>query len=270
MNVIIDSKKCTQCLTCTKVCTMAYLVEKDGFPVTDNTKKCITCMQCVSSCKNGAISSNDTPFTVVPKATASATIMRRSHRNYKPEQVNAEIIENLINQSNAAPVMGPREERFFTVISDKETMKGLRTEILNTIKGYKSMFNIFRKIFFFHPKKKQNYEHLYRIFKMQYEENEHQDKLFKDAPHLLLISAPKTNSGGKDNCMYAMGSFMTIAQEHSIGTCVVGFLSGFHKKVARYLKLPNNHIIQAGIVFGYPKINYSFATYRNDTKVNFI
>ena len=70
--------------------------------------------------------------------------------------------------------------------------------------------------------------------------------------------------------MYAMNSFMTIAEEHKIGTCIVGFLSGFHKEVAKHLKMPDNHIIHAGIVFGYPKINYSFAAYRNDAKVNYI
>lgn len=63
--------------------------------------------------------------------------------------------------------------------------------------------------------------------------------------------------------MYAINSFMTIAEEYKVGTCIVGFLSGFHKKVAKYLQIPDSHIIHAGIVFGYPKISYAFAAYRN-------
>ncbi|MCP4176312.1 MAG: hypothetical protein GY756_00930 [bacterium] len=270
MNIKIDSNKCQKCLTCTKVCSMGHLYENNGSPKVNNDKQCVTCLQCISSCKNKAVKCNGIPVTVIPEDKASPSIMRRSHRNYKHELVDQEMIDVLINKANTAPVMGPRDERFFTVVSDKDTIQGLRSEILKIIKKYESLFNLFRKIFFFHPRKKKNFEHLYTIFNMQYKENKIKDKLFKEAPHLLLISAPKTNSGGKDNCMYAMNSFMTIAEEYKLGTCIVGFLSGFHKKTAEYLKLPDNYIVHTGIVFGYPKINYSFAAYRNDAKVNYI
>ncbi len=266
----IDSGKCTNCLTCTKACSMGHLYAKGGMPNVNREKQCITCLQCISSCKSSAVECNGIPITITPEDKASPSIMRRSHRNYKKEFVNKEMINTLVNKANTAPVMGPREERLFTVVSDKDTIRELRAEILKIIKKYRSLFNILRKVFFFHPAKKKDCEELYAILNLQYKENEIKDKLFKGAPHLLLISSPKTNSGGKDNCMYAMNSFMTIAEEYKVGSCIIGFLSNFNKQVGKYLKLPNNHVIHTGIVFGYPKINYSFAAYRNDASVNYI
>lgn len=271
MAISINKQECIGCLTCTKVCPVAYLENKKGKPGINENIKCLQCLHCISACKCEAIFSDNPLIKKNPLSEVKSTLRRRSHRQYKNTSLDNEIITTLINEANTAPAMGGyRDARLFTVVSNRKTIKGLREEILKTIKKYIKLFNILRKLFFFNSKMKKNFENLYRIFSMQYKENQKKDMLFRDAPHLLLVSSPKTVSGGKDNCLYAMGSFLIAAEEYNIGTCLVGFLSGFHKEVSKYLNLPKDHIIHAGIVFGYPELFFPFKAFRTDAKINFL
>lgn len=263
MNIIINKDQCKGCLTCTKVCPEGH--------IQNNKNNCLKCLQCISSCKQEAITCDNPSFKKVPTKDATVSLRRRSHRHFKNEQVNDELIKEMINKANTAPAMGGlKDERLFTVVTNEETIKELRLEILKTINKYTKMFNIFRKVFFFNTKMKKNFDKLYRIFSLQYKENQKKDMLFREAPHLLLISTPKTISGGKDNCLYAMNTFLITAEEENIGTCMSGFLSGFHKEVSNFLNLPKDHIIHAGIVFGHPEIIFPFKAFRTDAKINLI
>jgi len=158
MKIEIDSNACKKCLTCTNVCNGNHLFNNNGSPEVDNGKECISCLHCVSSCTEGAVKSKGILVNIIPAGKGSPVTMRRSHRHYKNKPVDKDTITDLINKANTAPVMGGlRDERLFTVVSDKELIRELRSEILGIIKKYRSLFNILRKVLFFYPVLTINY-----------------------------------------------------------------------------------------------------------------
>ena len=80
--------------------------------------------------------------------------------------------------------------------------------------------------------------------------------VFRGAPCVMLIAAPKNYDQSRDDCVAAQNYMMLYAQSLGIGSCIIGYAQYAHKKLASYLKIPKDKQIFAISIFGYPRLSY--------------
>jgi nitroreductase len=94
------------------------------------------------------------------------------------------------------------------------------------------------------------------------------DVIFRDAPHLLITSAPKSGTEPELDCSIASTYFDLLAQSNGIGTLWDGFAKYVFEDVAPELKkeigIPENHEINAVLLFGKPAVKFA-RSIQNDT-----
>ena len=96
--VVIDSKTCTACGKCVKVCPVAHLQKEGETIVANPASDCIHCLNCVTNCKSEAISlSGDLEKG---KAFMSKMIAEKGNKE-KPESAVYPILENKMLTGNS-------------------------------------------------------------------------------------------------------------------------------------------------------------------------
>ncbi|MCP4156469.1 MAG: hypothetical protein GY757_52635 [bacterium] len=80
--------------------------------------------------------------------------------------------------------------------------------------------------------------------------------IFRDAPCVVVIAAPKGYDQSRDDCVAAQNYMMLYGQTESIGSCIIGYAQYAHKKLAKYLGIPKDTQIYAVSIFGKPIYTY--------------
>jgi len=87
------------------------------------------------------------------------------------------------------------------------------------------------------------------------------DLIFRDAPHLLIASAPKSLSSPKEDCMIALASFELYAQTCGVGTLWNGIaawaIDEMLPEIRRSLGIPDDHLFGYAMLFGKPAVHYA-------------
>jgi nitroreductase len=98
------------------------------------------------------------------------------------------------------------------------------------------------------------------------------DVLFRDAPHLIVASAPSKNSNGEVDGTIALSYLELMANTMGIGTLWNGLLKMVVTDIVPELKMqlgiPEDHTIGYMMVFGYPGIKYSRAIQSEGLNLN--
>ncbi len=168
-----------------------------------------------------------------PQELKSLIKSRRSIRKYLVKKVPDKIIDELIEVGTWAPSAMNRQPWEFVVITDKKVMKelservkelGLRDPALMKVSIYADRF-----------KSKE-------------------DRIFYDAPLLILITANRRHSFAKFDTGLAVMNMMLYARALGLGSCWIGFANKLNeaKEILKKLRIPEENELLAALVFGYP------------------
>lgn len=91
-------------------------------------------------------------------------------------------------------------------------------------------------------------------------ENKGVDIIFRNAPHLLIASAPKKNSSPLPDCLITLSYFELLATSHNIGTLLNGMLTwvlnDIDPGIADLIGIPKDYTVGYGMVFGKSAVKY--------------
>ncbi len=259
INFIVDNKRCTQCGLCSKDCPVLIIDGKTEYPEIKEGKEknCLKCQHCLAICPSAAISilgkkpENSIPtFKANPESVDLGKLIqtRRSVRRFKKENIEPELINQLINIASHAPTAKNENTVQFTVVDNMESMAKLSKDTYQHIAKASENGEINEEV-----------TYLANFAKMW--ESKGINIIYRNAPHLIIFSAPIENTQPETDCCIAASYFELLANSYGIATLWNGFAKEAFKSTPSGLKeslgIPKNHTIAAVLSFGKPAVKYA-------------
>lgn len=252
----VDEKLCVQCGLCVEDCVFGA-IELDGIPIMTNPDSCIKCQHCLAVCPTGALSvlgnSPDDSTLIkgeMPSADQMAVLIkgRRSIRRYKPDPLESAQIQKLLDIAWHAPTGVNSQSVHITLMESAEDVKAFSDYIYSRIeKGFKN--NSLPDL----P--------IVRYYEWALKARERGiDMLFRSAPHVIIVSSPKSAPTSVADTHIFLSYFELMAQAMGIGTLWNGLLRRTVEVVfpdlLEKLGIPDDHEISYAMSFGIPDVKY--------------
>ncbi len=253
--ISFNPQLCTRCGICTKVCPVGLILPEgeDGMPFMPDAMddSCMKCGACESFCPTGAIS----PIFCTTHSLVSAPIiqdidpdklgsymrMRRSIRNYKDELVDKKTIENILGIVRYAPSGINKQPVHWLVIHDPVEVRKIASLVIDWMREFSESEQE-------HPMKPVMLS-MISAYEMG------ADPICRGAPHLAIAHSLDDGMSYTD-CIIALSWFELAAPAFGIGACWAGFLkvaATSYQPLVDELGLPEGHIMQHAMMFGYPE-----------------
>lgn len=265
----VDKKLCTKCGLCAADCQMHIINMNGNYPAiaSDEEEKCLRCLHCLAVCPCSAVSiagfvPENSPAATgnLPSAEQMEALItqRRSIRQFKQENVNPEILQKLLDIACYAPTGRNARQVRFTVIDDRMKLAAFRDELMA---GIGKMAH--------GGKLPEGTEFVATL--VQAWEEKHIDLIFRDAPHLLIASAPKNVISPLHDGLIALTTFELFAQTLGVGTLWCGLakfaINDLMPEFCTRLGIPENHVFVFAMAFGLPSVRYARAPRRSPADV---
>jgi nitroreductase/NAD-dependent dihydropyrimidine dehydrogenase PreA subunit len=259
LHFTIDQNVCTQCGLCVEDCPAQIISMADSFPsiAPDKEDSCYKCMHCLAICPGGAVSilgrSPEDSLSLcshLPSPQQMETLIkgRRSVRRYAEDDLAPELLSRLLEVAWHAPTGVNSRQVCFTVVDRREKMARLRDEVMEGLSNLVRLNALPQGMEFF------------ANFVQTWEESGI-DIIFRNAPHLLVVSAPKQVPTPQQDCLIALTYFELFAQANGVGTVWSGLvhwvLDSLLPEIRTRLGVPDDHHIGYSMVFGRPAIQYT-------------
>jgi Fe-S-cluster-containing hydrogenase component 2 len=269
INLRIDEKNCIQCGECAEDCPYGVLSLDEGYPavVADREERCIACQHCFTVCPTGALSifGLDPEDSIaldgtLPTFRQLATLMkgRRSVRHYLDEAVDSSDITELLEVVANGPTGVNNRQLLFTVVEDQSTIASLRKETIEGIRRVDEQGGLPKGLEFFSG--------------IVEAADRGEDILFRNAPHLLIVSSPADGPSPEQDCLIALSYFELLAAASGLGTVWNGLCNGALTQIVpeflEQLKVPGNHTIGYMMSFGKPAVKYHRTVQRGNARIN--
>lgn len=260
----VDASTCTRCGLCVRDCP-ASIIRMEGADVPriapDQEGLCYQCQHCLAICPTAALSilgcdpHNSLPLTDGSRPTLDQVERfvrgRRSIRQYRDENVDAALISRLLGTLANAPTGVNRRELTFSVIDDKAVMQGLRQKVYAALAAGGERVP----------------EYL-RNAATGYLDNG-ADRVFRGAPHALIVSALPDAPCAQQDVPLALAYFEFLAQSAGLGTVWWGMLKSILESLPELkplFSLQSDHIYYA-MLFGVPSVRFARTVQRDDAAV---
>lgn len=238
--IIIDEEKCIGCSLCVKDCPNAVLYLENGKAHTRDSG-CIECGHCYGICPQGAISMTqyDCPeeaavsMTEIPSETLLAAMKsRRSIRHFKPDPVEPEKLQMILEAGRYCPTGANAQDVTYTILGSRQAeAEAICVDLFRKGQKLGSSFVDFIK------------------------RAEITDSFFfKDAPLVIVVSGKKNVNAG-----LASAYMELMAESLGLGVLYSGFFvicTKLSKKLRTLLDLPKEQEVVSCLVIGYPNVNY--------------
>ncbi|WP_319779631.1 nitroreductase family protein [Maridesulfovibrio sp.] len=267
-NFIVDKDLCVQCGLCAQDCFFG-LIELDTYPRIKDEQKCFECQHCLAVCPAGAISilgnspEDCTPLKGnMPGEDEVATLIkgRRSVRSYDPEPLEPERIQKLLDVAWHAPTGVNSRCVHITLMDDPESIKKFSKEVHSRLDSAID-------------KGVSDFPYLVDLFKMisKRMKEEGVDILFRDAPHLIIVSAPQSVPSRIGDMTIFLSYFELMAHSMKIGTLWNGLLKRVVESIFPDMKaklgIPEDHDLGYAMLFGTPAVKYPRTVERGSARV---
>lgn len=256
-DITIATERCIGCAECARDCPTGIIRMENGIPAVAprREKRCIGCLHCVTVCPCGALSFRGvTPESCTPlknrfpQPEALEILMkgRRSVRRFLPEAVDSALIRRTVDAAAHAPSGKNQRGLLFTVVDDPQTMNRLRHDTVEAVREALADGCSHPQTAFFQAA-------LARW-------DTGTDIIFRNAPHLLWVTAPRTNTTAQADVHVALTYFELMAAACGLGTLWCGFatwaMSEIAPRIARGLGIPEAHTSGYVMLFGKPAVCY--------------
>ncbi len=250
---------CTQCGECVADCPARIISMLDGCPSIPEEKEqlCYRCQHCLAVCPTGAVSilglypeGSQLLGSGFPAPEELELLIkgRRSVRRYKPENLDPELLQHLLEVAWHAPTGVNSRQVRFTVIDNRDKLAQFREEVMAGL-GRLVRENAL-------PYGMEFYAEFVRVW----EENGI-DVIFRDAPHLLVASVPQHLPSPMPDCLIALSYFELFAQANGVGTVWDGLakwaINDLLPASRTLLGIPDDHLIGYAMVFGKPAVSFA-------------
>lgn len=238
--VTIEQKTCIGCGQCVKDCVSGVLYLENGKANLKNTG-CIDCGHCYAICPVGAVSvpglNTDAGELVSMSEFDSTRLLqamksRRTIRQFRPDAVEAEKIQMILEAGRYCPTGTNSQDVAYTIL-------GSRQDEIEQI-----CINMFRK--------SVSAAGMFSDFLKNMNIDDH--FFFKGAPLVIVVSG---KSG--TNAALASSYMELMAESLGLGVLYSGFFVACSKlsaKVRGILNLPAGHKVITCLVIGYPNVKY--------------
>ncbi|MBN1881709.1 MAG: nitroreductase family protein [Deltaproteobacteria bacterium] len=160
---------------------------------------------------------------------------RRSIRNFTDREVSTELVKEILDETILAPSASNGQPWKFIIVNGRETLKRLSDE------GKRNLLIDIEA----DPK------HPVSIYAEQLKNKEY--NIFYNAPCLVIIAGKRGYGTLALDCGLAACYFMFAAAARGLGTCWIGLGTQLRDpETLSLLNLPEDHVIVAPIVLGYP------------------
>jgi len=265
----IDRDLCIQCGACIDDCPFHIIELAPDFPALNPTRihHCIQCQHCLAVCPTGALSilgrkpENSMPLPEsLPTAQQMTALIRgrRSTRRFLPEPLESGVIDRMLATVANGPTGKNNRQWLFTVIEDPRSLALLKRE---TIEGLRAAV-IEKRL----PEGQSYFRHVVSAW------DQGRDIIFRDAPHLLMVSVPQTASTPDADMLIAMSYFELLAASMGIGTLWNAMIRWAFSLISTdmyaRLAIPGDHVKGYALLFGRPAVTYHRTVQRDEAQVN--
>lgn len=288
---VVDPKTCIECGACTTICPTEVLTLEDGqvHVSGDSSLGCIACGHCMMVCPEGAVTVTGrgiAPDDLIPlpdpkqkvSADALAALMqsRRSVRRFSDRDVEATILERIVEMATTAPMGIPPWDVGCVTVNGREEVQRIAADI---IRGYEGFLKIFRPwlLKLMRPligkAKFEMFAHFIRPLAETYVQGSHKgrDLLFYNAPSLLLFHhSPYTEAADATiACTYAM----LAAESLGLGSTIIGGAPPIlqrNKSLCQSLGIPTGNTPSNALILGHPATPFKHTVRRRFTKTDVV
>jgi ferredoxin len=281
--VRIDPGTCTQCGACAGICPAEVLTVDDGnIRVHDDSPfGCMACGHCMMVCPEGAvtvtgrgISPDDLLPLPAPEKKAGADELaalmqsRRSVRRFGKRDVDAKLLERIVEMAATAPMGIPPWDIGCVTVHGREQVQRLAAEI---VKGYEGFLKLFKPWLlavmrpFVGKAKYDTFAHFVRPLAETYVRGhrEGRDMLFYEAPAVLVFhhSPYAEATDATIACTYAM----LAAESLGLGSTIIGGAAPVlqrNKALCRRLGVPAGNTPSIALILGHPATHFRRAVRR--------
>lgn len=267
----VDETKCKRDGICVAECPrrIIELEGGDGFPgvAPEREYYCMNCGHCVAVCPNGAMSLGRMPIETCPEIGKDLLLSweqaqhflrsRRSIRVYKDQEVDGQTIQKIIETARYAPTASNSQTLHWTVITGRERLSELS----------KIAVEWMREVIAEQPKSPTAayFTPIVAGWDGGY------DSILRNAPNLVIASAPEEASNGLVDCAIALTYLEFAALAMGLGTCWAGLLQApmlNTPALVEKIGLPEGHTAHYPMMIGYPKFKYHRFPERNQPPIH--
>jgi len=260
LDFTVNPKTCTRCGLCVGDCPARIIAMRDDSLPTIAAEKeaaCYRCQHCLAICPAAAINilglkpensrllAGNFP---TPEQLETLIKGRRSVRRYREENLPPELLQRLLAVAWHAPTGVNSRQVLFTVVDDRIKLALLRGEVMNGLAALVRDNAL--------PERMGYFADFVRLW-----EERGQDIIFRNAPHLLIATAPQQVACPQQDCLIALAYFELYAQASGVGTVWNGLakwaLSDLVPAALTRLGIPADHVFGYAMAFGWPAHRYA-------------
>jgi len=266
----VDQEKCNRDGICIEVCPARIIEfkETDAFPtlVDEGESFCINCGHCVAVCPHGAMSHRkmkpaDCPpvkkeLLLTPEQMEQFLRYRRSIRAYKDNPIEKELVSRLIDIARYAPSGVNLQPVNWLVIYDSDNVQELTGLVVDWMRHL--------------VKEDSPLSAAMHLGRMVSAWEDGKDRICRNAPHLIIANAHKTDRTAPAACTIALAYLELATVPLGLGACWAGYFNAaanFWPPLQTALALPKDHVCFGAMMVGYPKFKYHRLPLRNDPRV---
>lgn len=259
--IIIDNKKCIGCGACVKDCIVYNISMEEG--KADAKGPCILCGHCVAVCPAKAVSMDDykmdevveykkDTFHLSSESLLNTIKFRRSIRDFKTEIVEEEKLQKILEAGRYTETgSNSQGVRFYIIQEELELFKKMVWESFYELaKDADDAGHPFGKVFLGYCEK--------------YKENPQQDRLFFNAPMVMLVAAENPIDAG-----LASANMELMAVSQDLGVLFDGYVVhavSKSKKIQDWLSLDEKQLVSC-MLMGYPNVKYHRTAPRREADI---
>ncbi len=259
----LDEELCTGCRSCAHVCPSHILALDEGGKARMADGKdfswygCWQCQHCLAVCPQGAISilglrSEDSLSLPAPRAATplvdALVAGRRSCRNYRDEDVDAAMVNELLEMVQNAPTGGNKRMVEYTLLDDKAQTAAFERRLFAGMERLAAA-GVYPVTF-----DKASYDQM-KTWRPQ-----PGAMLLCGAPHLFIPHAPKRIGCTVQDVNIAAAYFELLCAARGLGAVFMTFplrVLDLLPEVYALLGIPEDHYVSMAVGFGYPSVRYA-------------
>ena len=258
--LIVDSNKCNFCGICALECPqrMIEIASPESLPswIPGREDGCLDCGHCVAVCPLAAVGLEtmkpedcapvNRSLLLSPEQAEHLFKSRRSIRVYEQDAVPRELLAKLIDIARYAASGHNWQPLHWLVVENSQEVKRLAGLVVDWMRvAIKDMPDLANSI------------HL-DLMVADWEQGK--DRIFRGAPHVIVVHAPKDSMAAPADAPVAMTYLELAAYGLGLGACWAGYFQAaatLYPPMMEALHLPEGHGSLGAMMIGYPKYRYA-------------